>query len=369
MNNFYTIYHSLIGDLYLLSDSINLTGLYFKDSKYFKKINITNYSFKEQLLIFNLVKKYLDSYFNKEKPILSKEILEKLKIDDNIFTSFDKKVYEETLKIKYGNISTYSEIAKKIDINNENNINNKFRSLHVGQSLSKNPFLILIPCHRVIAKNNDLKGFAAKLKNKIKLLTIEETPLYDKFISFNEIKNINNRCKWVKENNYKYLLYHDFEWGRKVDDEHYIFMMFLLETFQAGLSWETILNKREYFKKAYDNFDIEKIINYDERKIKRLMNNKNIIRNEAKIKASINNAKIYKEILKEHGSFNNYLNIFFNNKIIYEVDKVTNEYSDLISKDLIKRGMKFVGSTTIYSFLQGIGYINSHSNDCYLYKL
>ena len=362
---YYSIYHSFIGDLYLFSDSIYLIGLYLKDSKYFKKINIGNFLYKEELPIFNLVKRYLESYFNKERPILTDDILKRLKFNNNLFNDFDKKVYEETLKIKYGRTITYSDIAKKIDISNKN----KFTSLRVGTSLAKNPFLIIIPCHRVIAKNNDLKGFAANLENKIKLLTLEDTYLNDKFISFSEEKNIKRRCKWAKENNYLYLHYHDFEWGRKIKDEHYLYMMFILETFQAGLSWEIILNKREAFKKAYDNFDIEKIIKYDEKKIDELLKNKNLIRNKAKIKASITNSIIYNEIVKEYSSFYSYLNSYFKDKIIYENDKTTNKYSDEISDDLIKRGMKFVGSTTIYSFLQAIGFISSHSKDCFLYNV
>ncbi len=363
--NYYSVYHSPIGDLYLFSDSINLTGLYLKDSKYFKKINIGNFLKKEELPIFNLAKRYLESYFNKEKPILTDDILKRLKFNDDEFNDFDKKVYEETLKIKYGRTASYSDIAKKIDINNEN----KFTSLKVGTSLAKNPFLIIIPCHRVIAKNNDLKGYIGKIENKIKLLTLEDTPLNDKFISFKEEKNIKRRCKWVKENNYLYLHYHDFEWGRKSKDEHYLFIMFILETFQAGLSFEIILNKREAFKKAYDNFDIEKIIKYDEKKINELLKNKNLIRNKLKVKASISNSLIYKEIVDEYSSFYAYLNSFFKDKIIYENDKTTNEYSDKISKDLIKRGMKFVGSTTIYSYLQAVGFISSHSKDCFLYNI
>ena len=361
---YYSIYHSFIGDLYLFSDSIYLIGLYLKDSKYFKKINIGNFLYKEELPIFNLVKRYLESYFNKERPILTDDILKRLKFNNNLFNDFDKKVYEETLKIKYGRTTTYSDIAKKIDISNKN----KFTSLRVGTSLAKNPFLIIIPCHRVIAKNNDLKGFAANLENKIKLLTLEDTYLNDKFISFSEEKNIKRRCKWAKENNYLYLHYHDFEWGRKIKDEHYLYMMFILETFQAGLSWEIILNKREAFKKAYDNFNLEKICHYDESKKNELLNNQELIRNRLKVNASISNALIFKKIIQEYGSFYNYLKTFTNDQIIYERDKTTSPLSDSISADLRKRGMKFVGSTIIYSYLQAIGIINSHEQDCFLFK-
>lgn len=177
-----------------------------------------------------------------------------------------------------------------------------------------------------------------------------------------------HRCKWCNLNNEKYIEYHDKEWGVLNLEDNYLFEMLLLESFQAGLSWECILNKRESFRLAYDNFDIDKIINYNEDKINELLNNKDIIRNKLKIKASINNAKIFKSIIKEYDSFANYLNTFTNGKILYEVGKTTNEFSDTISKDLKKKGMTFVGSTIIYSYLQAIGIINSHDKECFKYK-
>jgi len=176
------------------------------------------------------------------------------------------------------------------------------------------------------------------------------------------------RCAWVNTKNDLYIKYHDEEWGILNTDEHYLYEMFILECFQAGLSWQCILNKREAFRKAYDNFDINKIVKYDDNKINELLNNKDLIRNKLKIKASINNSIIYKEIVKEYKSFHNYINSYFNNKILYENDRPTNDISDRMSKDLFKRGMKFVGSTTIYSYLQAVGYINSHLDYCFLYK-
>lgn len=176
------------------------------------------------------------------------------------------------------------------------------------------------------------------------------------------------RCKWCNETNPLYVEYHDSEWGIPSSDEKYLFEMLILESFQAGLSWECVLNKRHDFEVAYDYFDINKIINYDENKINELLLNKKIIRNKLKIKASINNAKIFKNIQKEYGSFNNYLITFTNKETLYEIGKVTNDLSDLISKDLIRRGMKFVGSTIIYSYLQAIGIIYSHDKDCFMYR-
>lgn len=176
------------------------------------------------------------------------------------------------------------------------------------------------------------------------------------------------RCKWCNENNPLYVEYHDKEWCIPNHDDNYLFEMLILESFQAGLSWECVLNKRNDFRASYDNFNIDKIINYDENKINELLTNNKIIRNKLKIKASINNAKIFKDIQKEYGSFYNYLLTFTKNKILYEIDKTTNDLSDFISKDLIKRGMKFVGSTIIYSYLQAIGFIYSHDEECFMYK-
>lgn len=176
------------------------------------------------------------------------------------------------------------------------------------------------------------------------------------------------RCKWCNENNPLYVEYHDKEWCIPNHDDNYLFEMLILESFQAGLSWECVLNKRNDFRSSYDNFNIDKIINYDENKTNELLTNNKIIRNKLKIKASINNAKIFKNIQKEYGSFYNYLLTFTKNKILYEIDKTNNDLSDSISKDLIKRGMKFVGSTIIYSYLQATGFIYSHDEECFMYK-
>ena len=176
------------------------------------------------------------------------------------------------------------------------------------------------------------------------------------------------RCKWCNLKNLKYVQYHDNEWCRPNFDEKYLYEMLILESFQAGLSWECVLNKRESFRKAYDNFDLNKVCGYGNEKILELLDNKDIIRNKLKIKASVTNSKIFKEISEKFGSFYNYLKTFMGDEIIYEVEKTTNHLSDAISNDLKKRGMKFVGSTIIYSYLQAIGVIYSHEPDCYLFQ-
>ena len=177
-----------------------------------------------------------------------------------------------------------------------------------------------------------------------------------------------NRCHWCNLKNKKYVDYHDNEWGILRYDDKYLFEMLILESFQAGLSWECILNKREDFRKAYDNFEIEKVCNYDDKKIQKLLQNDKIIRNKSKICSSIQNAKIFKKIVEEYGTFYKYLCTFTKGKIIKEIDKATNDLSDAISKDLKKRGMKYTGSTIIYSYLQAVGIINSHEKECFLYK-
>ena len=176
------------------------------------------------------------------------------------------------------------------------------------------------------------------------------------------------RCKWCNLKNPIYIKYHDEERGVPNFDEQYLFEMLILESFQAGLSWECVVNKREAFRKAFDGFDAQKIANYNDNKIAELQNNKDIIRNKLKIRAAVNNAKIFLEIQKEHGSFRKYLKVFTGEQQIIEVDKTTSPLSDALSADLKKRGMKFVGSTIIYSYLQAIGIISSHEEECFMYK-
>ena len=170
------------------------------------------------------------------------------------------------------------------------------------------------------------------------------------------------RCKWCNLKNPIYIKYHDEEWGVPNFDEQYLFEMLILESFQAGLSWECVLNKREAFRKAF-------VAKYNHEPDQfELQNNKDIIRNKLKIRSAVNNAKIFLEIQKEYGSFREYLKGFTGEQQIIEVDKTTSPLSDALSADLIKRGMKFVGSTIIYSYLQAIGVISSHEEECFMYK-
>lgn len=180
--------------------------------------------------------------------------------------------------------------------------------------------------------------------------------------------NNNNRCGWAKGE--KDILYHDTEWGVPSHDDGYIFEMLILEGFQAGLSWNTILQKRENFREAFDNFDYKKIAEYDTTKLSELLKNEGIIRNRLKINSTVTNAIAFMKVQKEFGSFAEYIWSFTDNKRIInkwkELSEVpaTSELSDKISKDLKKRGFKFVGSTIIYSFLQAIGIIDDHLMSC-----
>lgn len=176
------------------------------------------------------------------------------------------------------------------------------------------------------------------------------------------------RCAWCNAKNPVYVEYHDNEWGVPCVDESYLYEMLILESFQAGLSWECVLNKREAFRRAYNNFDIDKVLAYGEEKIKELLDNKDIIRNRLKINASITNSIVFKNIAEEYGSFYNYLTQFTGGGTVYETDRCESALSERISKDLRKRGMRFVGPTIIYSYLQAIGIIYSHEKECFLYK-
>lgn len=173
------------------------------------------------------------------------------------------------------------------------------------------------------------------------------------------------RCPWVDLKDQEYIHYHDREWGIPVHEDRKLFEMLILESFQAGLSWQCVLHKRENFRSAFDHFAAEKIALYNKRKISELMKNKGLIRNSLKIKAAIKNAKSFLEIQKEYESFDKYIWSWTNGKIIIaDGNETKSELSDKISNDLKKRGMGFVGSTIVYSYLCAIGIINAHDKNC-----
>lgn len=182
-----------------------------------------------------------------------------------------------------------------------------------------------------------------------------------------------NRCKWVSADQI-YMDYHDQEWGIPVHDDQKLFEMIVLDGAQAGLSWLTVLKKRENYRVAFDGFDVEKVASYDAHKISELLQNPGIIRNKLKVNAAVINARAFIKVQQEFGSFDAYIWQFVGGKPISNAWKNTGEIpaktpeSDAMSKDLIKRGFKFVGSTICYAFMQAAGMVNDHTVDCFRYQ-
>ncbi len=177
---------------------------------------------------------------------------------------------------------------------------------------------------------------------------------------------IQNRCAYVNLNNPRYVSYHDEEWCVPEHSDKKLYELLILECFQAGLSWECILNKRDHFERAYDGFDIEKVCAYDDAQIERLMQDCGIVRNRRKIEASIQNSRVFRGIQREFGSFDAYLWGFAGGEILFEDYHIrtTSPLSDALSKDLKARGMRFVGPTILYSYLQAVGILNAHGPEC-----
>ena len=178
------------------------------------------------------------------------------------------------------------------------------------------------------------------------------------------------RCRWADPASELYVAYHDHEWGVPEHDDRKLFEMLILEGFQAGLSWITILKKREAFRKAFDNFDPTIVAGYGSEKMEALMADPGIVRNRRKIEAAVTNAAVFLEIQKEFGSFDRYLWSFTDGQVILNTDdqvRASSELSDRVSKDLKRRGMKFVGTVIIYSFLQAVGVVNDHETCCWRY--
>ncbi|MCL1995849.1 MAG: DNA-3-methyladenine glycosylase I [Defluviitaleaceae bacterium] len=181
------------------------------------------------------------------------------------------------------------------------------------------------------------------------------------------------RCSWCGDSQI-YIDYHDKEWGRPVHDDRKLFEMLILEGAQAGLSWITVLKKRENYRQAFDGFDPHKMVRYDEAKIQQLLENKGIIRNRLKIAGAITNAKLFLETVEKYGSFDSFIWRYVDyTPIINRFEKIkdipaTTPLSDKISKDLKKIGFKFIGSTIIYAYMQATGMVNDHFTDCFVYR-
>ena len=182
------------------------------------------------------------------------------------------------------------------------------------------------------------------------------------------------RCEWVNGGNKLYYEYHDNEWGVPLHDDRLFFEFLTLEGAQAGLSWETILNKREGYREAFDNFDIKKVAQYDQNRIEVLLQDSKIVRNKLKVNSAVNNARLFLDVQKEFGSFDKYIWQFVDGETIQNKWKnmsdvpVNTPESDAMSKDLKKRGFKFIGTTICYAFMQATGMVQDHTVDCFCYN-
>lgn len=177
-----------------------------------------------------------------------------------------------------------------------------------------------------------------------------------------------HRCSWVNPANPAYVRYHDEEWGKAEYDDRKLFAMLVLETFQAGLSWECVLRKRSAFYRAFDGLDPEIVRDYDCEKIRTLAENPAIIRNRRKIEAAVENARVFLEIAGQWGSFSAYLWHWTRGETVFEHGKTRSELSDRVSEDLKRRGMHGMGSVTVYAYLQAVGIVNGHEPSCFLFR-
>ena len=179
-----------------------------------------------------------------------------------------------------------------------------------------------------------------------------------------------SRCGWLKLSGPVYVAYHDEEWGKRLHDDRLLFELFCLETQSAGLSWLTVLKKREGYRHAFANFVLEKVAHFSEKDVERILSEGEVNKSRPKIEAIIHNAKLFQSIIQEHGSINAYFWAYVQHKTIvndvpnYKTAACTSPISDALTKDLKKRGFKFVGSTTIYAFMQACGMVNDHENSC-----
>ncbi len=363
MNNIKIAYHKTkIGELILGSYDKKLCLLDFRYRKMrltvdnrIKKYLKVDFVEQEDNIILE-TKKQIDEYLQGKRKKFSISIL-------LIGSDFQKQVWKELLKVNYGETANYLDIAKRI--------NNPKAVRAVASANGANAIALIVPCHRIIESNGGLGGYGGGLSVKKRLLNLEiaNSKLTDK--EKYEFIGQKQRCDWVKLGNKLEVEYHDTQWGVPVFDDRLLFEMLVLEGAQAGLSWTTILKKRQSYKKAFDNFDVQKVAKYDEKKIATLLQDVGIVRNKLKVNSAVKNAKVFIEIQKEFDSFSNYIWGFVNAKPIQNNFKnileipAQTELSNTISKDLKKRGMSFVGPTIIYAFMQAVGIVNDHQTDCF----
>ena len=283
-------------------------------------------------------------------------------------TAFQCAVWKIVSDIPYGHVVSYGEIAHRFAVKTGRK---HFPAQAIGGAVARNPLLIVIPCHRVVGANGALTGYSGGLAMKKALLLHEGAACLT--VPGNLKKRIvvdypdhKPRCSWVNPKNPLCIRYHDKVWGVPVRDDHTLFKMLVLESFQIGLSWECVLNKEANLSRAFDDFDLDCVCTYGEKKIAGLLADPGIIRHEGKIRAAIANARVFKAIQKEFGTFADYLWGWTDNQVIHEKGLARSGLSDSLAGDLKKRGMKFVGSTMAYAYLQAVGVVNSHEEGCFL---
>lgn len=343
-----TTYRSPVGILTLASDGEALAGLWISGQKYYGGSLSGKMTERDGLSVFTETKDWLDRYFAGEKPAICELELAPAG------TAFQQTIWKLLCRIPYGQVTTYGALARQAaEVLGKPSMSGQA----VGGAVGHNPISIIIPCHRVIGSDGSLTGYAGGTHVKARLLKLEGAELPELW---------SYRCRWANPKNERYLQYHDEEWGVPVYEDQKLFEMLVLESFQAGLSWECVLNKQEAFRKAFDGFDLEIVCGYGKEKMEELKRNSGIIRNGRKIQAAVENARIFRKIQEEYGSFSNYLWHWTDGAVIYEKGCSRSELSDTISEDLKKRGMKFVGTTIIYAYLQAVGVIYSHEAGCYL---
>lgn len=385
--SYYWNYSSPLGKMTLFSeDGRRLFGLWFDGQVYDRRLMPEqDKTEKENLLVFQKAAEWLDLYFSGKDPGIFPDLA-------LTGSEFRRMVSEEMLKIPFGFTTTYGTIAKQIGARTGRP---KVSAQAVGGAVGHNPLSVMVPCHRVVGKNGSLTGYAGGFEKKIRLLENEGIDLEQRGFFVPKVPSHGSagagkaaesrktaeqvksalrwpdgkpRCRWCKPDNERYIRYHDEEWGVPLHDDHRLFELLILEMFQAGLSWECVLNKREAFREAFDGFDLELVCSYGEEKLEELRGNPGIIRNRLKISAAVNNAKLFREIQAEYGSFDRYLWHWTQGKTLREIGRTTSPLSDAVSADLKRRGMKFVGTTIIYSYLQAAGVIYSHEDGCFLYR-
>ena len=361
-------YDSPLGGILLAADEIGLTGLWFDGEKYFAD-HLPAERVEQETPVLAQTRHWLDVYFTGKEP----DFLPPL---HPVGSAFRRAVWEILLQIPYGRTTTYGEIARQLA---KKQGLSRMSAQAVGGAVGHNEISIIIPCHRVVGANGSLTGYAGGIDKKRKLLKLEHAEIgfqtqaveedSDESAHFKhkvlKWRDGKTRCRWANPKNERYVRYHDEEWGIPVHDDRKLFEMLILESFQAGLSWECVLNKREAFREAFDGFDLEKVCVYDEAKLESLRNTDGIIRNRLKIQAAVTNAQVFRKIQREYGSFSDYLWHFTDSRTIYENDRTSSPLSDEVSKDLRKHGMKFVGTTVVYAYLQAVGVISSHENECF----